>query len=75
MESRAVTRPAAASTIGDFLTQNGLATVTVAAAEVPITSQWGMNQAKMFKDSAADFSAYIATESAGNGLCFIGLSI
>jgi len=51
--------PNAARAIGEFLTQEELATVTVSAAEVPITSQWGMNQAKMFRRSAADFSAYV----------------
>lgn len=50
---------AAADTIGAFLSSEGLATVTVSDAEVPITSEWGMNQAKMFRGSAADFSAYV----------------
>ena len=51
--------PGAANTIGEFLTQENLATVTVSQAEVPITSQWGINQAKMFRDSAADFATYV----------------
>lgn len=49
----------AARSIAEFLTQEGLATATVSDAEVPITSKWGMNQARMFRDSAADFSTYI----------------
>ena len=49
----------AATAIGESLTQAGLATVTASAAQVPITSRWGMNQAKMFRDSAADFGAYV----------------
>jgi hypothetical protein len=49
----------AAKRIADFMTQEKLATATVSDAEVPITSKWGMNQARMFRDSAADFSTYI----------------
>jgi hypothetical protein len=49
----------AAGAIGDLLTEESLAAVTVSDAEVPITSKWGMNQAKMFRGSAADFSTYV----------------
>ncbi len=49
----------AADAAGAFLTQAQLATVTISQAEVPISSQWGANQAKMFRGSAADFSAYV----------------
>jgi hypothetical protein len=49
----------AAKAIGDFFTEKKLATVTVATGEVPITSAWGMNQAKMFRGSVADFQAYV----------------
>ena len=55
----------AAKTIGDFLTRENLATATVSDAEVPITSKWGMNQAKMFRGSAADFSAYVGEHPIG----------
>lgn len=50
---------AAARQIADFLSGAELATTTVATAEVPVTSQWGMNQARMFRESVADFQEYI----------------
>jgi hypothetical protein len=49
----------AANAIGAFLAQEELATVTVSNAEVPITGQWGANQAKMFRDSAADLGNFV----------------
>jgi hypothetical protein len=49
-----------AGRIGDMLTTEGLAEVTLSQAEVPITGSWGMNQAKMLQESAADFAAYVA---------------
>ena len=49
----------AAKTIADFLTEADLATATVSTAEVPITSKWGMNQAKMFRGSATNFREYV----------------
>jgi hypothetical protein len=49
----------AARQIGQFLTGEKLAAATVSQAQVPITSQWGMNQAKMLRASAADFTAYV----------------
>jgi hypothetical protein len=49
----------AARRIGQFLTEQNLAVPTVSEAQVPITSQWGMNQAKMLRASAADFTAYV----------------
>jgi hypothetical protein len=55
----------AASAIADFVTQENLATVTVSDVEVAITSKWGMNQAKMFRGSAADFSTYVQGNSTG----------
>ena len=55
--------PDQAATVGDFLTQEKLATVALSTAEVPITSEWGMNQAKMLRGSAEDFSAYVRENS------------
>jgi len=49
----------AAKQIGDHLTSAELARVTLSSAEVPITSAWGMNQARMFRDSVADFRTYL----------------
>jgi hypothetical protein len=49
----------AAGAIGAFLTEEGLATVTLSDTEVPITGEWGANQAKMFRNSAADFSTFV----------------
>lgn len=49
----------AARALGAFLTTENIATVTQADAEVPITSKWGMNQAKMLRGSAADFTRYV----------------
>lgn len=49
----------AAEQIGEFLAVDGLGDVTLSDDEVPITGSWGMNQAKMLRESAADFAAYI----------------
>ncbi len=49
----------AARDIAAFLTDEKLAPAGVSDAEVPVTSKWGMNQARMFRDSLADFSAYV----------------
>jgi hypothetical protein len=49
----------AAGQIGEFLTADGLAGVTVSSEEVPITGSWGMNQARMLRDSMEDFAAYV----------------
>jgi hypothetical protein len=51
--------PESAQQIGEHLTSANLATVQVNSAEVPISSEWGMNQSKMLRESAADFSAYV----------------
>jgi hypothetical protein len=50
---------AAATAIGDLLTSEKLATVTISTAEVPINSKWGMNESRMYRDSVADFRAYV----------------
>ena len=55
---------AAAASIGQFLTDEGLASVTLANQEVPITGSWRMNQAKMLRESAADFAVYIKAHPA-----------
>lgn len=46
--------------IGEFFTDEGLADVTVSAAEVPITGEWQANQAAMLEESTDDFARYIA---------------
>jgi hypothetical protein len=51
--------PASAGEIGDLLANDGVATVTQDASEVPITSEWGMNEARMFQESLANFTAYL----------------
>ena len=42
-----------------FLSEAELATVAEDDAEIPITSIWGSNQAKMFRGSLSDFRAFI----------------
>ncbi len=49
-----------AGKIGAFITADGLGTVTMSEAEVPITGPWHSNQAKMLRESAEAFRAYIA---------------
>jgi hypothetical protein len=51
--------PGAAEEIGAFFADEGLATVTISAEEVPITGGWGMNQARMLRESAEDFTKYV----------------
>lgn len=50
---------AAAANIGQFLGDDGLASATVSDEEVPISGSWRMNQARMLRESAADFAAYV----------------
>ena len=50
----------AASQIGEFITNDGLANVTLSDAQVPITGEWQSNQAAMLRESIADFAQYIA---------------
>lgn len=50
---------AAADALADFLTEQKLATVTRSDHDVPITSKWGINEAKMFKGSAKDLADYV----------------
>ena len=49
----------AAERIGEFLTADGLGDVTLSNEDVPITGSWGMNQAKMLRESAEDFAGYV----------------
>lgn len=51
--------PGAAEAVGTFFADGGLATVTVSQEQVPITGGWGMNQARMLRESAADFAKYV----------------
>ncbi len=49
----------AALSIGAFLTDEGLADVTVSTEQVPITGPWHSNQSQMLQESAAEFAAYL----------------
>lgn len=51
--------PAAAASIAEFLTASNLAIVQISAEQVPITGGWGHNQARMLRESAEAFAAYI----------------
>ena len=42
-----------------FFNDAGLATTQRSDVEIPITSKWGMNQAKMFRGSVEDFAKYL----------------
>lgn len=48
-----------AARIRAFLEDENLAKAVRSDVHVPITSEWGMNQARMFRDSAADFAAFV----------------
>ena len=50
-----------ARTLAAFLSETGIATAHVSTAEVPLTTEWGMNQARMFAHSATDFSRHVKT--------------
>ena len=52
-----------AGQIGEMLTEEGLAEVTLSEVEVPITGSWGMNQAGMLEESAEAFASYLAEHS------------
>lgn len=49
----------AAAAISEFLSNDGLGTVVVSAEHVPVTGPWHSNQAKMLRESAAEFAAYL----------------
>ncbi len=49
----------AAVRIGAFLTDEQLADVTITDERVPITSPWRRNQARMLRESAAEFAEYV----------------
>lgn len=49
----------AAAAIAECLTECNLGRVAVSDDEVPITSQWGVNQSRMFRESVADFVAFL----------------
>ncbi len=51
--------PGVAEAVGAFFADEGLATVTVSQEQVPISSEWGHNQARMLRESAADFAKYV----------------
>ena len=50
----------AARCIGEFLAGEELGEALIVSEETPITGSWGMNQAKMLRESADDFSAHVA---------------
>jgi hypothetical protein len=49
----------AAMRMGEFITAEGLGQATVAEARVAITGPWHMNQARMLRESAAEFASYV----------------
>jgi len=49
----------AAREIGEFLTGEDLGDVALSTENVPIIGSWGMNQAKMLRESAEDFAGYV----------------
>jgi len=49
----------AAERLADFLRAEGLAEVVVSEAQVPITGPWHHNQARMLRESAETFAAYL----------------
>ena len=49
----------AAMSISELLTDEGLAEVTVSREQVLITGSWHHNQAKMLRESAAEFAEYL----------------
>lgn len=49
----------AAAALAAFLDAHDFAEVQRSDAEVPINSVWGRNQSRMFRDSVADFAAYL----------------
>lgn len=49
----------AAMSIGEVLTDEGLAEVTISQEQVPITGLWRHNQARMLRESAAEFAEYL----------------
>lgn len=49
----------AAVSIGEFLTDEGLAEVAISQEQVPITGPWHNNQARMLRESAAEFAEYL----------------
>jgi hypothetical protein len=50
---------ASARALGAWLTEHRVGQVSYATAEVPITSRWGMNQARMLRDSIEDFRKFL----------------
>lgn len=51
--------PSAAKKVGAFLADKNLAKVTLSDAQVPITGPWHHNEARMLKESAEAFAAYV----------------
>ncbi len=45
--------------LATYVREQDLATPTVVSAEVPLTTEWGMNQAKMLRHSAGDFGQFV----------------
>lgn len=51
--------PNAAVKIAAFLNEQKLAQASASTVEVPLTGEWRINQAKMFRISAESFAAYV----------------
>jgi hypothetical protein len=67
----AVYNAGAARTIAAAFEQAGVGEAVAGAAEVPLTSEWGMNQSKMYRDSLADFQAYLAEHPVETDYAFL----
>lgn len=52
---------AAATTIADALRERNLATVTVSAVHIPFSGRPNFNQAKMLRETLAEFAEYVRT--------------
>jgi hypothetical protein len=50
---------AAAESIGQFLEDEDLATVTISEEQVPLREEWHSNEARMFRESTKAFASYI----------------
>jgi hypothetical protein len=56
---------AGAVTLAEFLNSSGLARATVVGRQVPISGGWHMNQARMWRESAASFGEFVRANPIG----------
>lgn len=55
----------ASAKLAEFLNTSGLADATACDRHVPITGPWRMNQARMWRESAKEFGAYVRANPIG----------